>query len=222
MFNSQKHAFWEALLITILIFGIGVFFGVILENWRSSKISDLYDKSEIELLDMRIQDEIYSKGKFNCDIAAEENLNLADKIYGEAKLLERYEGARRITDSLIIQHKKYDLLREMLFLNSMHIKEQCKLPYYAVVYFYIPAYEELSLDETSKQQVFSKLLEELKQKRGKDVLLIPIAVNQDISSIQVITNLYNISREDLPVILINEKTKITEVRNIEQIEQYLK
>ncbi|MDP3026725.1 MAG: hypothetical protein Q8N63_03380 [Nanoarchaeota archaeon] len=222
MFNSQKNVFWEALLITIFVFGIGIIFGVVLENWRTSKISDLYQKSEVNLLDIKIQNEIYSEGKFNCDTAAESNLELADKIYAEAKLLERYEGARRLTDDLIVQHKKYDLLREMLFLNSIKIKEKCKLPYDTVVYFYIPGYEEVPLDIPAKQVVFSKLLEELKKKKGNSMLLIPIAVNLDISSINIMLDTYNISRQDLPIVLINEKTKITEVQKIEQIEQYLK
>lgn len=222
MFNSQKNVFWEALLVTVFIFGIGILFGVVLENWRTSKISDLYQKSEVDLLDLKVQNEIYSGGKFNCGTAAESNLELADKIYEEAKLLERYEGARRLTDDLIVQHKKYDLLREMLFLNSIKIKEKCQLPYDDIVYFYIPGYEEVSMDITAKQVVFSKLLEELKQKKGNSMLLISIAINQDISSINIMLDTYNISRQDLPLVLINEKTKITNIQDIEQIEQYLK
>ncbi len=222
MFNSQKHAFWEALLATIFIFGIGILFGIVLENWRTSKISDLYQKSEVDLLDIKVQNEIYSEGKFNCDTAAQSNLELADRIYEEARLLENYENARRLTNDLIVQHKKYDLLREMLFLNSIKIKEKCKLPYDNVVYFYLPGYEEVSLDITAKQRVFSKLLEELKQKKGNSVFLIPIAVNQDISSINIILDTYNISKQDLPLILINEKTKTTSIQNIEDLEQYLK
>jgi hypothetical protein len=221
MFNSQKNVFWEALLVTLFIFGIGILFGVVLENWRTSKINDLYQKSEVDLLDLKVQNEIYSEGKFNCDTAAESNLELADRIYGEAKLLENYENARTFTNDLIVQHKKYDLLREMLFLNSIKIKEKCKLPYDNVVYFYIPGYEEVPLDVTAKQRVFSKLLEELKQKKGNSMLLIPIAANKDIVSVKIILDNYNISTQGLPLILINEKIKINDTQKIEQIEQYL-
>ena len=31
MFKSQKHAFWQALVATIVVFGIGVFIGVLLD-----------------------------------------------------------------------------------------------------------------------------------------------------------------------------------------------
>ncbi len=221
MFKSQKNVFWEALLVTLFIFGIGVLSGVILENWRSSEISDLYKKSEVNLLDIKLQNEIYSHGDFDCEFAFQENLKFTDKIYEEAKILEKYEKARKLTESLIIQHKKYDLLRAMLFLNSVEIRKNCNLSYDEIVYFYVPNYEEPRLDLRAKQNSFSKLLGELKQKRGSKILLVPIAMNQDISSINVLLNQYNISREDLPLILVNEEIKINELQTIEELEGYL-
>jgi len=221
MFKSQKNVFWEALLVTLFIFGIGVLLGVILENWRSSEISDLYQKSEVNLLDIKLQNEIYSNGNFDCEFAFQENLKFTDKIYEEARILEKYENARKLTESLIIQHKKYDLLRAMLFLNSVEVRKNCNLPYDEIVYFYVPNYEEPRLDLRAKQNSFSKLLGELKEKKGSDILLIPIAMNQDISSINVLLNQYNISREDLPLILINEEIKITELQTVEELEEYL-
>jgi len=221
MFKSQKNVFWEALLVTLFIFGIGVLLGVILENWRTSEISDLYQRSEVELLDIRLQNEIYSKGEFNCEFAIQENLKFADQIYEEAKILEKYENARRLTKNLIIQHKKYDLLRAMLFMNSIEIRQNCNFSYHNVVYFYLAEYDNPRLDLKAKQQTFSKLLSELKQKQGENVLLIPIAANKDVSSINILLNQYNISREDLPLILIDEEIKITELQNVEGLEAYL-
>ncbi len=221
MLKSQKHVFWQAFLITILIFGMGVLFGVILENWRTSKISNLYQKSEVGLLDMRLQNEIYSRGSFNCEFALEENMKFTDKIYEEAKILEKYEQARRLTDNLIVQHKKYDLLRAMLFMNSLKIKENCNASYFNVVYFYLPEYEKPRLDIKAKQQSFSKLLADFKEKKGDEILLIPIAYNHDVSAINVLLNQYNITIDDLPLILINEEIKISELQTVEEIEKYL-
>jgi len=221
MFKSQKNVFWEALLVTIFIFGIGVLMGVVLENWRTAEISDLYQRTEVELLDVKLQTEIYSGGDFDCDGAIEETLKFADEIFEEAKLLDRYEGARRLTDNLIVQHKKYDILRAMLFLNSVKIKESCNISYHNVVYFYKPGYEESRLDLRARQNVFSRLLGELKEKRGRDVFLIPIAVNEDVFSIKIILNKYDISENELPVILIDENIKITDVQTVEELEEYL-
>ena len=114
MFNSQKNVFWEALLVTIFIFGIGILAGVLLENSRTSQINSLFQKSEVDLLDIKLQNEIYSSENFNCEFAVKENLNFADKIYKEAQLLEKYEEASRFTEEIILQHKKYSLLRAVL------------------------------------------------------------------------------------------------------------
>ena len=208
MFDSQKHIFWQALIVTILIFGIGVFIGVILENWRTNNISNLYEKSELDLLDIKLQTEIYSIGNFNCDKAVKENVEFADRIFEEAKILDRYDKANRLTEkNLATQHKRYDLLRTTLFLNSIKIKEKCSNSYYEVVYFY--KLNEPSYDTKAKQNVFSKLLIELKEIKGKKVLLIPIAGDNEISAVKIILEKYNISENELPVILIDRKTKIT-------------
>ena len=216
MFESQKNVFWQALLVTVLIFGLGVFIGVILENWRGGKISDLYQKSETGLLDVKLQTEIYSLGNFNCEKAVQENIKFADKVFEEAKILDRYEKANKLTENIVIQHKKYDLLRTMLFLNSIKINEKCKNSYYEVVYFY--DYNEASFDTKAKQAVFSRILVELKETKGKQVLLIPIAGDNDISAVSTLLEKYEI--KELPTILIDRKVKITEVQTTNELLKY--
>tara|TARA_Y100000310_G_C20639540_1_gene793102 strand:- start:630 stop:1283 length:654 start_codon:yes stop_codon:yes gene_type:complete len=216
--TSQKNAFWQALVITIIIFGIGVLFGVILENMRTSQISDLYQQSELELLDIKLQSEIYSLGDFDCQKAVEENLNFANKIFEEARTLDKYESASRLTDKLKIHHKRYDLLRTNLLLNSIKIKEKCTNGYYEVVYFY--QYNEASFETKAKQAVFSKLLVQLKEEKGYEILLIPIAGDNDISAVNLLLDEYNIN--ELPTILINRKDKITEVQTAEELSKYFR
>ena len=216
--NSQKSAFWQALVITVIIFGIGVFFGVVLENWRTNNIADLYQQSELELLDIKLQSEIYSLGEFDCAIAVKENLNFANKIFEEAKILDRYESASRLTDKLKIHHKRYDLLRTNLLLNSIKIKEKCTNGYYEVVYFY--QYNDASFETKAKQAVFSKLLVQLKEEKGYDILLIPIAGDNDISAVNLLLDQYDIKQ--LPTILIDRKDKITEIQTAEELSKYFR
>lgn len=220
MFESQKHAFWEALLVTILIFGIGVFLGIVLENWRTGRIEYLYQESEVKLLDIRTQSEIYSSREFDCKTAVKENIEFADRIFKEAELLSRYEGAGRLTESLKLQHKKYDILRALLWLNSIKIKKNCNAFYSNVVYVY--DYNDLNIDTKAKQAVFSNILTELKEKRGNEVMLIPMAGDNDLYSINLLMNLYNITESELPIILIDERIKITELQNVEDIEKLIK
>ena len=218
MFKSQKNVFWQALVVTIFIFGLGIFMGFVLENWRTNKIDLLSQHSDLDLLDIKLQNDIYSGEILNCEFAIQENLDFAERIYKEAQILGRYEKASRLTEDLRIQHKKYDLLRTILFLNSIEIKEKCNASYYELVYFYKYNNNELGLK--AKQEVFSKLLLDLKEDKGSEILLIPIAADNEISSVNLLLDKYNISDEELPMIFINREFKITNLQKIEDLEQY--
>ena len=218
--TNQKHAFWQALIITILIFSIGVITGILLENSRTAKISDLYKASEISLLDIKLQTEIYSLGEFNCQDAIKENIKFADRIFEEAKILDRYDKAARLTEQIQSEHKKYDMLRTMLLLNSIKIKQKCQNLYYEVVYFY--DYNEPSFDKKAKQNIFSKLLTELKQEKGQEILLIPIAADNNIAAVDILLKEYNISEDQLPIILINRNERITQLQTIEELLTHFK
>ncbi|MDP2925690.1 MAG: hypothetical protein Q8N99_04935 [Nanoarchaeota archaeon] len=219
MFENQKHAFWQALLITIIIFSLGIIAGFILENWRTAKLDDVYKESEVDLLDVKLQADIYSLGYFNCIKAVNENILFADRVYEEAKTLERFQKASVLTKDMELSHRKYDILRAVLFTNSIKIKESCKEPYYyEVVYFY--KYNNDQLDFVAKQTVFSKLLSELKEREGNKILLIPIAVDTNVTSVNILLDKYNISKDEAPLILINRKTKIIELTNINDLAKY--
>jgi hypothetical protein len=218
MFNSQKHAFWQALLVTLLIFGVGIIFGIILENWRTGKIDELYQRSEIDLLDIKLQTEIYSMGNFNCDRAVEENFLFAERIYSEAKLMERYESASTISESLKYRHKKYDILRANLFINSLKIREYCNVSYHDVVYIY--KYNNQSMDTKAKQNVFSKVLKELKDSEGQKMLLIPLAGDNGVVSVNLILDKFNIANEELPVILIDGKYIVRDLETADELKKY--
>jgi len=220
LFKSQKHVFWEALLITILIFALGLIAGFVLENWRTGKIDTLYKNSEVSLLDARIQSEIYGLDNFNCDSAINENILFADKVYKEAEILERYQKASMLSEDIILSHRKYDLLRTLLFINSIKIKEKCNANYSNVVYFY--KFNDKNPEVVAKEQVFSKLLADLKEKKGNAVLLIPIGIDGDVSSVKLTLAKYNISESDLPVILIDEKIKLNNIQTIDDLMKYFK
>ncbi len=219
MFNSQKHAFWEALFVTILIFALGVLAGFVLENWRIAKVDILYQNSEINLLDTKVQTDIYSSGFFDCESAIKENIDFANRIYEEAKSLDKYQKASVLKNDLVLSHKKYDLLRSMLLLNSVKIKQRCNAIYHDVVYFYL--YNSDNIDLLAKEDVFSRILGELKQRKGNDILLIPIAADNNLTSADLLLKNYNVTIDQLPIIVIDSKIKITQIENVDEIMKYI-
>lgn len=215
MFESRKNAFWQAFLVTILIFGIGIFAGIIIENIRTSAIQNVYQISEVDLLDMRLQSDL-STGNFSCNLLIDENFKFADRIYQEAQVLDKYSNAARLTNGILFEHKKYDVLRAMLFSNSLNIQKKCNSTYHNVLYFY--DYTNPSVDVRAKQNVFSKLLLQLKETEGSNVLLIPMAADNELSSVDILLRTYNITQSDLPVIIVDQKTKLTSIETVQDLE----
>ena len=219
MFKNNKHVFWEAFLISVFILVVGILLGVTFEDWRAREISDMFQQSELDLLDIRVQNEIFSFSEIDCEKVIQENIKFADRIYWEAVLLRKYDESSELSDSIVQQHRKYDLLRALLWVNSIKIKSKCKASYHNIVYIY--DYLDVSLDARAKQAAFSKILGELKQKRGEDVLLIPMAGDNNLVSISLLMDVYDIQEQELPVIIIDEKTKIRDIKTVEEIEKLL-
>ena len=67
MLKSRKHVFWEALIVTILIFLIGIFFGMLIETTNSNKINNLYLQSEISLTDAIAGLRLMENSEFDCE-----------------------------------------------------------------------------------------------------------------------------------------------------------
>lgn len=215
--KNQKRTFLYALIVTLVLFNLGIFFGYMLETSRSNTINALYTDSERELLDQITQKDALSILNLDCNALVSENIKFGDRIFNEALQIQKYEDANRITTEIITQHKNFDLLRAIFWINSIEIKQQCNSNYHNIVYFY--KYNNPSVEQESKQKFFSNLLVELKQQEGDNVMLIPLAADNNITSIDLFTEKYNITQ--LPTILIDEKTKVTDVNNIEDIEKYL-
>lgn len=215
--KNQKRIFLYALILTFLVFNFGIFMGYMLESSRIDKINKLYLDAELELIDQMTQKDALEILDLNCDLLVEENIKFADRIFEEALLIQKYEDANRINNDIKFQHKRFDLLRTLFWINSIKIKQKCNPSYHNVVYFY--KYNNPSIEQVSKQGFFSNLLGELKERFGDNIMLIPIAGDNDIPSINLLIEKYDIN--ELPMILIDEETKITEVESLADIEQYL-
>ncbi len=217
MINNQKYIFLYALILTLVVFNLGIFMGYMMESSRINRINGLYLNAEMELLDQMIQKDSLELLELDCDSLVEENIKFGDKIYEEALLIERYENANRINNEIIFQHKRFDLLRALFWINSIKIKQKCSPSYHNLIYFY--KYDNPSLEQSSRQRFFSNLLKEIKEEKGSDIMLIPIAADNDIPSINLLLKKYDI--KDLPTILIDENVKITDVKIRDDIDKYL-
>ena len=83
--------FWKALVLTVVVFLLGVFLGYSLEKNRIKDIQTESQKIELKWDDARLQSLYYQnlEPRF-CNSAIEENLNFADKAYQEGLKIEEY------------------------------------------------------------------------------------------------------------------------------------
>ncbi len=214
----QKDVFWKAGILTLLVFSSGVVLGYILESNRIDEIRAEYRTIEKQWADAEIQSSYYDL--FNttfCNEAIEENLAFADRVYKEGLKIERYEENNKLTEDLLYDKERYILLKLKFWLNSVHLKERCKTNYVNLLYFYA---QEPSLVQKGEQGSQAIILKNLKEKYGSELMLIPLPIDLNIATINILKEAYNI--DYVPTILINEKIKLDGVQSIEEIEKVMK
>lgn len=217
MLTNKKRVFWEALLLTILLFLLGFLAGLLFENKRVDIIEEYYIQSENSLMDILALNNFANLNNLSCDALINSNIDFANRIYEEAKILDEYEKTGRITDKMDAQHKKYDIMRTFLWINTMKTKEICKNDSISTI-VYIYHFNTDDLTEKATNSVWSKILEDLKNKYGNEIILIPIATDSNIIALNSILENYEIQK--YPVLIIDNKYLTEELSSVEELEQY--
>lgn len=214
---GNKHTFWQALIVALLIFWSGILLGIMFEQSRADKLKNFYYGSETEIFDMRVQQELLRISNVSCAFVAEQSILSADRIYEEARQLEKYDAASKVSEDVRRLHKRYDLLRVMLWAALQEHQLRCKEDFNVVVYLY--QYDKPSVERQAQQLTMSKVLLDLKKKHGDSVILIPIAYDSDIRSLEVLREIHGI--KEVPAVVINERYQIHELQSMEELEKYL-
>lgn len=215
--GNPKNVFWEAFLLTVIVFIFGLFLGYTLERSRTETLSDYYVQSEISLLDSMSLYTIVSEHNLDCGQLKQTTLNFADRIYEEAKVLGRYDGANKLDDSIRLVYRRYDLLRTLLWTTAISTQEQCGSEHFSIV-VYVYERETDDLARRAEQQVWSRILGDLKEAKGSELALIPISADDNIASLQSLLSLYGVT--EFPVVIVNGKA-ISQLESVDSLEQYL-
>lgn len=215
--EDNRHVFWQAFFLALLFISVGLVLGIYLEQLRTDNTNVLFYQSETSLYDSFAIGKLTNNPYISCDDLKMANVKFADQIYEEAKNLEEYEYSNKITDSLRTLHRKYDLLRTLLWMNVIDVKRNCG-HINTVVYLYEYNIDDVEIN--SKQLVLSRVLQELKDRQGDKLILIPIAVDQNIVSLDYLIKTYKI--KNFPAVLINEENSFYELKTAEEFEKYLK
>lgn len=214
--ENKKRVFWEALFLTVVVFFFGLLIGIGFESGKVEQIRQYYSYSEVSIMDIFASNNLIDLEKGSCDELVDANFIFADRIYGEAVLMEKYENSGKITAGLILEHKKYDLLRTLLWINEMKTVEKCGRNFHTVVYLY--EYQPEDLAQKATQSVWSKILVDLKSEYGGDILLIPVAIDSDLVSLNSVIKKFNIT--SYPVLIIDDSEIVDELSTVEDLRKY--
>jgi len=216
MVKPQKDAFWKALVYTIIVFAIGVFFGYLLEENRVGKIEENFDTLVIDWDDAETQTSYYQTlDEEFCSFAVQQNFDFGDEIYEKGLQLDEYEAANRFLDRLDIEKKKYNLLKIKFYINSKIIKEKCNADYEYLFYFYL---DDPNTDIKEQQRVMSRVLGDVKNELGDEIILMPLAADMDLSVVEILKEKYGV--QEYPTIVIKDSVRLTGVYTKEEILEF--
>lgn len=216
--GKNKHSFWQALVIALIIFWTGILIGVLFENSRVSEMQTSFSNSAINISDFELSLKLTFNENTSCKNLETESVVFADKIYKESIKLESYDNSNKITNRMLFLHREYDFLRILLWKGIIDTKEKCNNSPHTVIYFY--DYLTNDFNKISTQRTMSNYISEIKNKRKNQVILIPIAVDTDLLSSNIMMKRYNITT--IPTILIDEKYKIQNLKDLDKINEYIK
>ena len=217
MLQDKKHVFWQALLLTILFFSLGIVFGIYIEQLRADNTNSIFYQSETSLYDSFALGKLLNNPSVSCEEIKSANVDFANQIYEEARKLENFDQSSKLTSTLKTIHRKYDLLRTLLWMDIISEKAKCG-QINTVVYLY--EYNTDIIETKSKQAVWSKILQDLKSENGAKVILIPIAVDEKIVSLDHLIKSYNVTK--FPAVIINEKNTFYDHKTVQELDNYLK
>jgi len=214
---GNRHVFWQAFVVASVIFWLGILIGANFERSRVETVEDFYFDSQSDVLDFELSSNIFTNLEFDCNTLNEKGILLADKIYAEALKLEKYDNSNKLTKELISLHRRYDILRTSLWMDLVSSKEKCSDKINTIIYFY--QYRNPSLTTRANQGTMSNFLIDLKAKYGDKIILIPIAVDTNVESLNSLREYYKLNT--IPVVFVNEKYKFENIESLKDIEKYL-
>ncbi len=191
----------KALIPTLLVFLIGIMFGIWVDNFRVAEVRKSISESEINWNDAQLFNSYFRGiGLESCDVALEQNLAYNEKIYQRGLEVEKVLKNNVFTPEALQEWKRYNLLQIQFWLNSIELKKRCGFDYSNVVHLF--RLKEDSIVEEADNKIQSAILLNVKEKCGNKIMLIPVTTDLNLIVVNSIIRQYNITR--YPSIVIDE------------------
>lgn len=218
----QTEVFWKAAVLTIVILIIGIIIGIWIDSGRAEEIKTDLTENDLIFNDVRLQtlyhENFLPNNKELCDIAFESNLEYNNKIYQQGLRLEQYEQQNKFSESLYLERKRYALQQMQFWINAVKIKEVCDAEYTTILHLFLADTGNNS-DVEIPQKLQSATMLDLKEKCGTNLMLSPVPIDLNLTSIKMIAKTYGINQT--PALVINKDIVIEGFANLTELEQYV-
>jgi len=198
-----------AFLIATFIFLSGFLIGYSVSYLKYQDIALKQEEIKYDLLSLDLE----SKFLESCDKSVFQSISI--RLDEMGKMLAILEDRFGKSDEKVVEQKKrYTLLEIQHFLNIKQYKEQCKQNISTILFFYsnIEPYNNVG-------ERIGYILNTLKNRNPEKVMIYSIDYDLKMNLVNILKNVYNITSPN--TLIINEKIKLENVRNIKEIEEYL-
>jgi hypothetical protein len=199
-----------AFIIANIIFFAGFYWSYSLYNNKYQSVAIDQEQIRYSLLSLELEKQLLTS---SCNLPdfysySKELDNLGSSI----SLLEEKYGKN---DKKVLDQKKiYSMLEIQHFLLIKNYNEKCKSKKNILLFFY--SNDKKLVDEAEKM---GYILTTFKQKNN-DTMIYSFDYNLDSSLIRTLKAKYNVTQAD--TVIINEKNKMTNLVNINEIDKYIK
>jgi hypothetical protein len=196
--DKRIQILWRSLLLTILIFAIGILLNHAFDTFRISIIEEVMIAHEIDR-DAYQAEQFFTEafGGEACDIMVARISDLKKEIRKVGEDLGSYSRFS------FFRRKDYDYLKRKYFLLELRflaliqkLNKDCDKPYLPIIFFY-----EIDQDESERQGF---ILQDLSEEYDQQLIILSLDKDyKDEPLVQILAKSYNVSTA--PTIIIDDK-----------------
>jgi hypothetical protein len=197
-----RSIYFETFVISTLIFLAGIMFGIWLDNYRLSNIRQSLLAESIfwdDILFLSKSSSLFAKDF--CDKALELNLLYNQRIYERGKEIEQAIRKDIFLPEMKEELKRYTLMQVQFWMNSIELRERCNYTYHTVVH--LQEFYPKNFEAISDNRAQANIMLNLKERCGSKIMLIPVNVDLNLTSVDAILSRYEIKK--FPAVIIDEK-----------------
>lgn len=218
--HKSRHIY--VLIVTIIIFTLGVLIGAQFEQFRIEKIQESFSQettryqeiqSEIEYINFLLENEEINIS--SCTTLKNSFLTSVEKLDDSVFAIENYESSAtfRLDDYDSLKNQYFNL-QVRYYTLSQNINIVCPNSFNTILYFYAEAEE---CPECEDQGV---ILDHIKKKYTDDVMIFSFNTQRGVNIIDLLTLNNNIETYQTPVLIVNQNIRLN-FSSINDIEKEL-